>query len=364
MGEQVMKSAASLYQARATYAADIATGLGRFFESRRETCPWCGSSELKIRMVTRDHVQGKPGRFMLDECASCGHVFQNPRLSSAGLDYYYRDVYDGYGAKLSQAFSLQALVYMLTWRLNRGRCALAASAGCRPRAWLDVGAGYGHLCAKAREYFPDAVFDGLDTSGGVEDALRRGWVRRAFRGQFVDLSEKLSGSYDVVSMIHYLEHTHDPFAEIEAARRVLAPAGLLLIEVPNPDCRLSRVLGEWWSGWLAPQHLHMIPPRNLLSALRDRGFELVRVEMGAANMPNDLTVAAIQVANSLAPDPRPPWRSAEHIRSRLWRRRAVMTVASPLALLALLTDHLLHMGTRHGNGGNAYRVLARKTQMK
>ena len=357
----MVKTRPGQHEARTRYAADVAAGLGHFFEPRRDTCVWCGSGELRLRVVTRDHVQGKPGRFTLDECAGCGHVFQNPRLSPAGLDYYYRDAYDGYAATLSQAFTLPSLVYMLSWRLNRGRVALVASAGCQPRAWLDIGAGYGHLCAKARGYFPDAVFDGLDNSGGIEDAQRRGWVRRALRGQFLDLSEQLDGCYDVVSMIHYLEHTRDPFAEIAAARRVLAPGGLLLIEVPNPDFWLSRVLGEWWGGWLAPQHLHLMPPRNLVSALRERGFAPVRVELGAANMPNDLTVAVIGVANSLAPDPRLPWHSAARMRQRLWRRRAVMTATLPPASLALLTDHLVHLWTRRGHGGNAYRVLAQKT---
>ena len=33
--------------------------------------------------------------FTLEQCGDCGHVFQNPRLTPEGLEFYYRDFYDG-----------------------------------------------------------------------------------------------------------------------------------------------------------------------------------------------------------------------------------------------------------------------------
>lgn len=63
---------------RPTYQADLADGLDRFFEPRRETCPWCDSSRLKTRLRTKDLIQHKPGTFVLDRCEDCRHTFQNP----------------------------------------------------------------------------------------------------------------------------------------------------------------------------------------------------------------------------------------------------------------------------------------------
>lgn len=53
---------------RPTYQADLAEGLDRFFEPRRETCPWCDSSRLRTRLRTKDLIQHKPGAFVLDQC--------------------------------------------------------------------------------------------------------------------------------------------------------------------------------------------------------------------------------------------------------------------------------------------------------
>ena len=70
-------------------------------------------------------------------------------------------------------------------------------------------------------------------------------------------------------MSHYLEHTPDPRAEFDAARMALASGGHLLIEVPNPESILGRILGRCWVGFLQPQHLHLLSPRNM-AALRVR----------------------------------------------------------------------------------------------
>jgi hypothetical protein len=79
------------------YRALIGCGVDRFFEARRETCPLCGGVDIVERLRTKDLLQCKPGTFVLDECTSCGHIFQNPRLTPEGLDFYYRDFYDGVG---------------------------------------------------------------------------------------------------------------------------------------------------------------------------------------------------------------------------------------------------------------------------
>ena len=218
---------------RPAYQADLARGTDRFFEPRRTTCPWCDSAELRVRLRTTDLIQHKPGRFVLDECTACGHVFQNPRLNPTGLDFYYRDFYDGLGEQqLDGLFKSSTKSY-----LSRARLAVQHAA---PGNWLDVGTGHGHFPHTAATLLPDTVFDGIDQSEGVELAQRRGWITTGYRGHFTELADGLAGRYDAVSMFHYLEHTTDPAAQLAAASRVVRPGGVLLIEVPDPECRYAR----------------------------------------------------------------------------------------------------------------------------
>src|SRR5262249_46600225 len=79
----------------APYDRLLAAGPEAPLEPRRDDCPLCASARLEVRVEVGDGLQRKPGTFHLEECQDCGHVFQNPRLSPEGLDFYYRDFYDG-----------------------------------------------------------------------------------------------------------------------------------------------------------------------------------------------------------------------------------------------------------------------------
>lgn len=335
------------------YQTELADGVERFLEPRRDTCPWCASTDLSVRLRSSDLIQRKPGQFTLEQCGTCRHIFQNPRLTRAGLDFYYRDFYDGLGQELmEEAFNASGRSY-------RGRVDML-NPFTTPRAWLDVGAGHGHFCRLARDVWPDTVFTGLDQSVGIEEAQRRGWIDHGYRAEFIAMAGELAGRYDVVSMHHYLEHTREPLDELDTAAKVLPAGGYLLVELPDPESCFGRVLGGWWMPWLQPQHQHMIPVRNLVRALTDRGFSLVAIERGPAHQGGDLFFSLILALIAVAPDPRLPWLATRPTRWRRLRHTAVWTVGRPFMVATYLLDELLHRVVRRTRGGNAYRVLARK----
>jgi len=336
------------------YQAALAGGTDRFLEPPRPDCPWCGGAELAVLLRSPDLVMHKPGRFTLQRCGGCGHVFQNPRLTPEGLSFYYRDFYDGLGAGAVEAlFSTAAESY-------RGRARMLGPHTV-PRAWLDVGTGHGHFCVTAREIWPDTVFDGLDQGAGIEEAQRRGWVSTGHRGSFPELAAELAGRYDVVSMHHYLEHTREPLAELDAAARVLPAGGYLLIELPDPQWPLAPVFGRYWMAWFQPQHQHMMPLGNLLHALEARGLVPVATERGPAHQANDAVMAVGLLLTGLAPDRRAPWLAAP-ARRRTWRawQSLVWTAGVPALAAGLVLDRPLAALARRWDRGDAYRVLARK----
>jgi SAM-dependent methyltransferase len=338
---------------RKVYDTLLEAGIERFFEPRRADCPLCGGASLRRFLRSADRNQQKPGRFTLERCDGCGHIFQNPRLSLEGLNFYYRDFYDGLGERVTEAlFGAHRAPYLARARMLEGRVPV-------PARWLDVGAGHGHFCHAAREVWPSTEMHGLDLSDGVDLATRRGWIDVGIRGLFPEKAAELAGRYDVVSMSHYLEHTRDPEAELNAAATALAPSGHLLIEVPDPESRLGRILRTFWVPWFQPQHQHLLSVRALDTMLRRCGFEPILWHRGEAHQRVDFFFAALYLVAKLAGSRDAPWVAPRSRLARGWAA-ASWLVALPLLLVSTLVDRVLAPLFARKGWSNTYRVLARR----
>jgi len=325
--------------------------MSTFWEPRRETCPVCESKDLVVHLRHGDLFQHKPGTFTLERCRECRHVFQNPRLSLAGLDFYYKDFYDGLGETgMEFIFGFGKQPYLDRLHMVRDVAP--------PSRWLDVGAGHGHFCVAARAELPDTAFDGLDLSESIEEAKRRGWVDTAYRGLFPDVAPEIAGRYDAVSMSHYLEHTLDPRRELEAAHTALADKGCLMIEVPDPEFWVGKLLRRYWLPWFQPQHLHFLSVANLDRLLRERGFTPVQWHRGKAHQRVDFFFAAWLFLDRLAPPRKLPWRWRGAL-AGAWRT-GVWTLGSPLFVVAILFDNLIGPVFSRGRVSNIYCVVVIK----
>ncbi|CAO5230970.1 class I SAM-dependent methyltransferase [Frankia sp. AgKG'84/4] len=337
---------------REAYGNAVRAGLDRFFGRERDDCPWCGSLELATRLDSPDMLMHKPGRFRLERCRRCDHVFLNPPLSRAGHQFYERDRYDGLRAETAE----QALAV-----IARGRRAQAAAIWpyVVPRTWLDVGCRYGHFPNAAREVWPATVFDGVDTPANLDEGLHRGWLDHGYDGRLPAVAEAVAGRYDVISMFGYLERSPDPSAELDALAKALPPGGHLLCELPNTECRQARWLGRFWSGWAVPERVNFIPVDNLLAALADRGLRPVLVRFAAPRGPGDLTGAVLLAAAAIAPRPM-PWlrQAAVPVRMILWALVRVMI--TPLLALARVADWLTSRYAHSQKSGSTFLIIARK----
>lgn len=208
-------------------------------------CAWCGRA-------FDDRAQPLPQRI---RCAYCGVATTRPWPSSAELDTAYSDWYrpesgrfSGIGDKL---FSL------LRGGFSRRLLAIAP-----PGPILDVGAGEGSL------------IDALNAKGRTAVGLDP----YSHRDDFVtDPIEAVDGEWAAVVFWHSLEHVPDPTHHLDHAARLLAPGGVLVIAVPNPESLQARTFGEHWLHLDYPRHLVHIPARALTDHLSEVGLQIDRL---------------------------------------------------------------------------------------
>ncbi|MFE4670728.1 class I SAM-dependent methyltransferase [Streptomyces sp. NPDC056716] len=345
-------SAPATARRRAAYAAELALGTDRFHEPRREDCPWCGSVSLRVRLTAPDLVQGKPGRFTLDECRDCGHVFQNPRLTPEGLSFYHWDAAESRPDAPARS-------------RRRLRATARALLGVpEPESWLDVGTGAGDFPDAARELFPYTAFDGLDAGPRVVRAREAGRIEEAHIGRLTApaTAARLRARYDVVSLLHHLERTPDPRAELAAALTTLRPGGHLLLEVTDPHSAYAALLGKWWLPHTQPHHLHLLPAANLRAELESQGCAVLTTDRRAAHTPYDLTAAATLLLTRALPSPDVPWRAAPPTPGQLRARSALTRLTGPVCATARALDHCLAPALRRTPFSNTYRIIARKSR--
>lgn len=95
----------------------------------------------------------------------------------------------------------------------------------------EIGSGGGHVL----RMFPKARITAIDVSDVFLETARKnlsGYDARFIKGE-VDKLDLPAGSFDRIICTEVLEHTADPGAILQAMARLLRPAGVAVITVPN-----------------------------------------------------------------------------------------------------------------------------------
>jgi SAM-dependent methyltransferase len=135
---------------------------------------------------------------------------------------------------------------------------------------LDVGCGSGAFVRTMAELGWRA--EGIDPDpAAVASARAAGLAVTAGTLEAIDDSEH-GGAYDAITFSHVIEHLHDPAADLERARRLLRPGGMLWIATPNLESLGHRRFGRDWAGLDPPRHLVLFTRASLERLLRGAGF--------------------------------------------------------------------------------------------
>lgn len=290
-------------------------------------CGICGGGTLEemtdyrvLRRVTSD-CRAWPAGGRLGVCRACGAV-QKP--ADAAFLAEIDDIYTTYtiyhqaaGAEqavFEQASGLPASRSVRLLETFRDRAGLKAAG-----RMLDVGCGNG---ATIRAF--GQVAPGWTKAGTEFDAKYRAEVESIPNTERLHVGpvDDVPGAFDVITMIHVLEHIVDPIDVLKTLRGKLTIGGLLLIEVPHHPANAFELL-------IADHRTHFTAD-SLTRALVAAGYEIVSVAEDW--IPKELSVVARPA--SAAPPAAPPGDAAA----------ARQRIAGSLAWLRQTADRLRELG--------------------
>ena len=293
-------------------------------------CAICGGCDSLV--VSRAGVlynrPEEPATVVSNLCLGCGVIYTSPRLSRRTLARFYeseqavRRAVPPIGALMTGEVSVKAL----------GRLTPALPF-LSPRARvLEIGAGDCRTIAAFARHLPEGSVTGLDPAFPTDATAPPNVRLVAGRLDDVTTPSGLEPPYDCIMGFHVLEHQHDPIAFLRRLTGLLAPGGVVYLEVPN-------TYRPWWRGkpvevYFRTVHLFNFGRRALGTALHAAGF----TPLVWATPARALRVIA-RVGASPALTPRRPTPGEVRVILRYfdwWRRYSRLRKASGLGRLAPL----------------------------
>lgn len=219
-------------------------------------CPLCGICQS--RPWTRE------GEWRVVRCSGCDLLITWPRPDDVTLSGIYggQSYYEG----RSMGCSARA-----AWT-QRAR-AILGTLGFSPRSVLDFGAGEGHLVNALREM--GLAAEGIETSPSGRTAARRMYDLELR----AEVPADLCGQFQLITLIHSLEHVTDPVRALTELRAAVEPGGMVFIEVPH-----AGSVDMWWPGRRReildlPVHLYHFVPATLARVVERAGLRVVELRL-------------------------------------------------------------------------------------
>ena len=246
-------------------------------------CPLCAGLRLHRVFLVETW-----STYSIEKCRDCGFVFAAPRPSAEELDRFYTSTY----FERDRATILGYANYRSVAEENARRMwhefkDILGERKVPSRRVLDVGCATGGFLAEAKAEHWDGV--GVEFSEFAIDVARQEFGLRVLQGD-VFHPELVEDSFGLVTMWHVLEHVIDPLATLEQARKLLAPGGLLFVELPNWSSVGRRARGVRWSQLKPPEHINFFTPASLALAARKAGFEIHSSTSAYPSLANEAAV--------------------------------------------------------------------------
>ena len=230
-------------------------------QDRIIACPICGSKESRdvYEVDFRIWTQGdRRWRAHQVVCTGCGLIYTNPRPSEETLKDFY-DTYIRYGEE--SAYFREKQIAFLAKHIPETKGKL-----------LDIGAFDGSFLTLAKE-------KGFEVHG-IEPAEECVLQARAkgldvVQGFFnTEYAHALTERYDVVTILHTLEHVDNPLEFLRLALHVTVPGGYVYIEIPDATRPFAESIAEFFS----VQHLSHFTPATARNLISRAGVQIVAME--------------------------------------------------------------------------------------
>jgi 2-polyprenyl-3-methyl-5-hydroxy-6-metoxy-1,4-benzoquinol methylase len=273
-------------------------------------CLLCGTSGTTLFERLHDRLYSVEGEFGFARCAACGLVWQSPRPTMDDIPKCYPTDYEPHeratqsvdpirpgagirdavrGMILSEIFGYTQFKRQDWWAPVAGRllghlppfqdrARYGRDELCPPFVeggiLLDIGCGAGGYLSSMKALGWKVL--------GIDPSSHAARIAQECYGVPVNVGTlETAGLSDcsiaVITMVHAIEHVHDPISHLRQCHRVLQTGGRLVLTTPNIAGLMSRLFAENWMALEPPRHLWLFRPGTLKACVERAGFRVERM---------------------------------------------------------------------------------------
>lgn len=318
-------------------------------------CPVClNPATFPAKLTGRDVLfETTTKTFTLSGCPACGCLFIDPLPGERELAGFYPTQY-WWKASSGILKSLEGAYRKMALRDHVAFISRAAQ-GSSPRL-LDVGCGSATLLGLMKQRgFQVQGFDSSAEAAGI--AKSESGVNVVVGSRLQDAGFK-NESFDLVTLFHVMEHVTDPRSVLAEVRRLLRPAGRLVLQVPNIESWQFRLFGVRWYGLDVPRHVINYSNQAMQRLLAESGFKVRRTRHF------NLRDNAPALASSLFPSLDPVSRSVRQRQRNETERAALSWLRHALYLGVVVAVQPFAIAESAAGKGATIVVEAEKATLK
>ncbi len=219
-------------------------------------------------------VHLRRGPYTLLRCGGCGLISTTPVLSEKELAALYEDYYsEGNADRFQLSLAERFMRFFRNRRAARIHRTLRGKAG-NGRV-LDIGCGRGYTLQRLQQ-LGHPVYGTQVSLSAARFAREQLGLKNVFHGDLLQAGYP-DGFFDFISIVHVVEHLADPLKQLKEARRVLAPGGLITVELPNAGSLSARWLKTDWLAYDLPRHRFHFTPASLELLAEKAGLKIEQI---------------------------------------------------------------------------------------
>lgn len=208
-------------------------------------------------------LANKYGSYKILKCADCGTGYTTPRHIEDesydelySTDYYTPHLVENFSMRMKSKFIFNNRINKIQNYIGSGRI-------------LNFGCGDGSF---AKQFSKDKWQRyGYDISSPAQELAKSKGIK------IFDFKEASPLKFDIVTMIHAIEHIENPLDLLDQIKSITINKGYLLIEAPNYVSFWSKLFGiHWPPNNDVPRHLNHFSPDGLIKLMAIAGYHKVQ----------------------------------------------------------------------------------------